>query len=197
MSDEKTRQGLTRWSDSHVLLAIHHKASHGLTIWVVGSSLTYCRRAWWGNVGETNSGQLVLLIKFKSQEKHHLLTHMQTLAFHTVSLGFMRDKTLDRTCPMKLKYWEQKAKPIFCNTGNIFRQPKKIKENQSYPPPPHTHTHTQANWDVLTVSSRFSKCVCMCVLGGYLVKNNSSTSMNAFELYWVPNATLPPEPYYR
>lgn len=40
----ETRQCLTRWSDSHVLLAVHHKASHGLTIWVVGSSLTYCRR---------------------------------------------------------------------------------------------------------------------------------------------------------
>lgn len=43
----KTRQGLTRWSDSHVLLAVHHKASHGLTIWVVGGSLTYC-----GGTGE-------------------------------------------------------------------------------------------------------------------------------------------------
>ncbi len=46
-------------------------------------------------------------------------------------------------------------------SGNIFRQPQKIKENQSYPPPP--PTHTKANWDVLTVSSRFSKCVCVCV----------------------------------
>lgn len=58
-------------------------------------------------MGEMNSGQLVLLIKFQSQEKHHLLTHMQTEAFRTVSLGFVRDKTLDRTCPMKLKYWDQ------------------------------------------------------------------------------------------
>lgn len=55
-------------------------------------------------MGEMNSGQLVLLIKFQSQEKHHLLAHMQTEAFRTVSLGFVRDKTLDRTCSMKLKY---------------------------------------------------------------------------------------------
>lgn len=94
---------------------------------------------------------------------------------------------------MNLKYWEQRAKPIFCNTGNIFRQPKQIKENQSYPPPPHKLIEMYLPW----VHAFQSVCVCVCVLGAYLVKNNSSTPMNAFELYWVPNATLPPEPYYR
>lgn len=42
--EDKACQGLTRWSDSHVLLAVHHKASHGLTIWVIGGTLTYCGR---------------------------------------------------------------------------------------------------------------------------------------------------------
>lgn len=32
----------TRWSDSHVLLAVHDEAPHRLAIWIVGSSLTYC-----------------------------------------------------------------------------------------------------------------------------------------------------------
>lgn len=36
------RESLTRWSDSHVLLAVHDEAPHRLAIWIVGSSLTYC-----------------------------------------------------------------------------------------------------------------------------------------------------------
>lgn len=36
------RESLTRWSDSHVLLAVHDEAPHRLAIWIIGSSLTYC-----------------------------------------------------------------------------------------------------------------------------------------------------------
>lgn len=36
------RKSPTRWSDSHVLLAVHDEAPHRLAIWIVGSSLTYC-----------------------------------------------------------------------------------------------------------------------------------------------------------
>ena len=36
------RESLTRWSDSHVLLAVHDEAPHRLAIWIVGRSLTYC-----------------------------------------------------------------------------------------------------------------------------------------------------------
>lgn len=32
----------SRWSDSHVLLAVHDETPHRLAIWIVGSSLTYC-----------------------------------------------------------------------------------------------------------------------------------------------------------
>lgn len=42
MEEKRTRrESLTRWSDSHVLLAVHDKAPHRLAIWIIGSSLTY------------------------------------------------------------------------------------------------------------------------------------------------------------
>lgn len=45
MEEKRTRRkSLTRWSDSHVLLAVHDEAPHRLAIWIVGSSLTYCGR---------------------------------------------------------------------------------------------------------------------------------------------------------
>lgn len=40
--EQTRRESLTRWSDSHVLLAVHDEAPHRLAIWIVGSSLTYC-----------------------------------------------------------------------------------------------------------------------------------------------------------
>lgn len=46
------RESLTRWSDSHVLLAVHDEAPHRLAIWIVGSSLTYC-----GWMEETEGGR--------------------------------------------------------------------------------------------------------------------------------------------
>lgn len=42
--EQTRRESLTRWSDSHVLLAVHDEAPHRLAIWIVGSSLTYCGR---------------------------------------------------------------------------------------------------------------------------------------------------------
>lgn len=43
MEEKRTRrESLTRWSDSHVLLAVHDEAPHRLAIWIIGSSLTYC-----------------------------------------------------------------------------------------------------------------------------------------------------------
>lgn len=43
MEEKRTcRESRTRWSDSHVLLAVHDEAPHRLAIWIVGSSLTYC-----------------------------------------------------------------------------------------------------------------------------------------------------------
>lgn len=77
------RESLTRWSYSHVLLAVHDEATHWLAIWIVGSSLTYCgwRRQGGrdGRVGgREQSGQLVLLIKAQQPEQDHLLAGART-----------------------------------------------------------------------------------------------------------------------
>lgn len=76
------RESLTRWSDSHVLLAVHDEAPHRLAIWIVGSSLTYCgwrRRQKEGGIGgRGQSGQLVLLIKAQWPKQDHLLAGART-----------------------------------------------------------------------------------------------------------------------
>lgn len=65
----KRSSSRTRWSDSHVLLAVHDEAPHRLAIWVVGSSLTDWMEEGGGSRGRQGgggggwSGQLVLLIK--------------------------------------------------------------------------------------------------------------------------------------
>lgn len=78
---------LTRWSDSHVLLAVHDETPHRLAIWIVGSSLTYCgwkRR----QGGREQSGQLVLLIKAQWPRQDHLLTGARTGSRCCLSTSF-------------------------------------------------------------------------------------------------------------
>ena len=88
------RESLTRWSDSHVLLAVHDEAPHRLAIWIVGSSLTYCgwRRRQGGRDsgvgGREQSGQLVLLIKDQWPKRDHLLAGARTGSRRCLSASF-------------------------------------------------------------------------------------------------------------
>lgn len=93
---------LTRWSDSHVLLAVHDETPHRLAIWIVGSSLTYCgwkrRRG-----GREQSGQLVLLIKAQWPRRDHLLAGARTGSRRCLSTSFCStslQRTLHRKPPV-------------------------------------------------------------------------------------------------
>lgn len=86
------RESLTRWSDSHVLLAVHDEAPHRLAIWIIGSSLTYCgwrsRQKEGGIGGRGQSGQLVLLIKAQWPKRDHLLAGARTGSCRCLSTSF-------------------------------------------------------------------------------------------------------------